>query len=84
MEEKIPAELQMKLDEVENSAAEEEKKLPRFDLSKATLVGLCCAGLAFTLGIGLRAGFATAFAFGIIIGLAGFVTGGFQRPKVKR
>jgi hypothetical protein len=82
--EEIPAELQLKLEEVEIKADEEEKKLPRFDLSKAITVGLCCLGLGFTLGIGLRAGAATSAAFGMIVGLAGFVTAGCQRPKVKR
>lgn len=84
MEEKntsIPEELQSKLDEVEINAEIEEKKLPRFDMSKATLVGACCLGLSFTFAIGMRMPVTTAGAFGVIVGLAGFVTAGCQRPK---
>jgi len=38
-DEKLPAELQAKLDEVELIAEEEEKKLPRFDKDRAIPVG---------------------------------------------
>lgn len=79
----IPEELQAKLDEVEINAENEAGKLPRFDIQKALLTGVCCLGLGFTFGIGMRIPVATSAAFGIIIGLVGFVTGGCQRPKKK-
>ncbi|MBO5668220.1 MAG: hypothetical protein J6S43_03755 [Lentisphaeria bacterium] len=82
-DEQLSPELQAKLDEVEFNAAEEESKLPRFDKDKATLVGLVCFGLALTLGISSRAGVITALVFGVLVGLAGFATAGFQRPKKK-
>ena len=79
----IPEELQAKLDEIELNAEDEAKKLPRFDMQKALLTGVCCLGLGFTFGIAMRIPVATSGAFGILIGLVGFVTGGCQRPKKK-
>ncbi len=79
----ITQELQAKLDEVEINAENEANKLPRFDMQKALLTGACCLGLGFTFGIGMRISVSTSAAFGIILGLVGFVTGGCQRPKKK-
>ncbi|MBE6388693.1 MAG: hypothetical protein E7043_00795 [Lentisphaerae bacterium] len=82
-DEKLPAELQAKLDEVELIAEEEEKKLPRFDKDRAIPVGAICFGLAFTLGIGLRSGVLVSLGFGVLVGLAGFITAGVQKPRKK-
>ena len=79
--EKLPAELREKLLEVELAAEAEERKLAHFDRSKATVVGLTCLGLGFTLGIALRQGVLPSVGFGVFMGLAGFVTAGFQKAK---
>ena len=79
----LSAELQMKLDEVERNAANEEAKQPRFDLAKAKMVAVLCFGLAFTLGVALRKGVVNSLIFGIFLGIVGFVTAGFQKGKNK-
>lgn len=79
----LSAELQMKLDEVERNAANEEAKQARFDLDKAKIVALLCFGLAFTLGIALRKGAVNSLIFGVFLGVAGFVTAGFQKGRKK-
>ena len=80
-EEKLPPHLQMQLDEVEEKVNEEEKKNPRFDRNKALMIGLLCAGLGLTLGIAMRSGLKNSLFFGAFTGLAGFVTGGYQKAK---
>ncbi|MBR7130627.1 MAG: hypothetical protein IKC82_01380 [Lentisphaeria bacterium] len=84
-EEKLPPELREKLLEVEHAAEENERRnlAARFDKEKALPVGACCCGLAFTLGIALRAGVLQSAIFAVLVGLFGYVTAGFQRLKNK-
>jgi hypothetical protein len=77
----LPEYLQEQLDEVEEKAAVEERKNPRFDRQKGALIGLFCVGFGLTLGIAMRAGLRNALIFAVFTGLVGFVTGGCQRPK---
>lgn len=82
-EEKIPAELQEKLNDVEKKADLEERKNFRFDCEKGVMVGAICFGLAFTLGIAMRAGTLNALIFGVFTGAVGFLTAACQKPRKK-
>ena len=78
-DDRLPDELQEKLNEVEERADAESRTAAAFDTRRGAMIGAICFVLAATFGLWLRSGTGKSLTFGMLCGITAFVCGGFRR-----
>lgn len=78
-EEKIPAELKLKLMEAEKEV--NDALPPRFDWKRGVLISILTCGAFFAVGLLFRAPIGSAIGFAICGAITGLLVGATHKPK---